>query len=95
MALYAPVKEQFCDPEHFLLMVVTGCTVEGLKHLMKFTVPLNKLAYPGGVFGKRHRSRMDPLMGLFHGAVHRRHGFLNFFRISDGDSGHDIAKHAV
>ena len=95
MALYAPVKELFRDPEHFLLMVVTGGAVEGLKHLMKFAVPLNKLAHPGGIFGKRNHSRTDSLMGLFHGAVHRRHGFLHFFRISEGDSGHDIAEHAV
>ncbi len=95
MALYAPVKELFRDPEHFLLMVVTGGAVEGLKHLMKSTVPLNKLLDPGGIFWERHRPRRDPLMGLFHGAVHRSHGFLHFFRISEGDSGHDITEHAV
>ncbi len=95
MALYASVKELLRDPEHFLLMVVTGDAVEGLKHLMKFTVPLYKLVDPGGVFGEHHRPRMDPFMGLFHGAVQRRHGFLHFFRISEGDSGHDIAEHAV
>ena len=95
MALYAPVKEQFRDPKHFLLMVVTGCAVKALKHLMKFTVPLSKLTDPGGVFGDCHRPRMDPLMGLFHGAVQRLQGFLHFFRISEGDSGHDISEHAV
>jgi hypothetical protein len=95
MALDASVKELFRDPEHFLLMVVTGGAVEGLKHLVKFAVPLNKLAYPGGIFGKPYRPRMDPLMGLFHGAVHRLQGSLNFFRISEGHSGHDISEHAV
>lgn len=86
MALYTPIKELFRDPEHFLLMVVTGSAVEGLKHLMKFAVPLNKLLDPGGVFGDRHSPLMDPLMGLFHDAVHRRHGVLHFFRIREGDS---------
>jgi hypothetical protein len=95
MTLYAPVKELFRDPEHFLLMNVTGCAVEGLKHLMKFAVPLDKLAYASRVFRECHRSRMDPLMGLFHGSVHGRQGFSNFFGISEGDSGHDIAEHAV
>jgi len=95
MALYAPVKELFRDPEHFLLMVVAGRAVKGLKHIMKFTVPLDKLADPGGILGKSNGPCMDPLMGLFHGAVQRHHGFLNFFRISEGDSGHDISEHAV
>jgi hypothetical protein len=41
MAPYAPVKELFCGPEHFLLMVVAGGAVKGFQHLMKFTAPLD------------------------------------------------------